>query len=82
MTKNTEVTHLECATVHQLIACFLLVNHKVDPVRHIARGIDCLSPAPFWSPMLVMHCPSHLSHKVLFFLSTTPLWGGVYGLEN
>jgi hypothetical protein len=23
-----------------------------------------------------------ISHKVLFFLSTTPFWGGVYGLQN
>jgi hypothetical protein len=23
-----------------------------------------------------------ISHKVLFFLSTIPFWGGVYGLEN
>jgi hypothetical protein len=23
-----------------------------------------------------------ISHNVLFILSTTPFWGGVYGLEN
>jgi hypothetical protein len=27
-----EVTHLGCATMHQLIACFLLVHSEVDPV--------------------------------------------------
>jgi hypothetical protein len=31
-TKDMEVTHLGCATVHQLIACFLLMHSKVDPV--------------------------------------------------
>jgi hypothetical protein len=27
-----EVTHLGCATVHQLITSFLLVDSEVDPV--------------------------------------------------
>jgi hypothetical protein len=31
-TKDMEVTYLGCATVHQLIACFLLVHSKIDPV--------------------------------------------------
>jgi hypothetical protein len=31
-TKNMEVTQLGCATMHQLIACFLLVHSEVDPV--------------------------------------------------
>jgi hypothetical protein len=31
-TKDMEVTHLVCATMHQLIACFLLVHSEVDPV--------------------------------------------------
>jgi hypothetical protein len=31
-TKDIEVTHLGCATMHQLIACFLLVHSEVDPV--------------------------------------------------
>jgi hypothetical protein len=31
-TKDMEVTHLGCATMHQLIACFLLVHSEVDPV--------------------------------------------------
>jgi hypothetical protein len=31
-TKDMEVTHLGCATVQQLIACFLLMHSKVDPV--------------------------------------------------
>jgi hypothetical protein len=31
-TKDMEVTHLGCATMHQLIACFLLVHYEVDPV--------------------------------------------------
>jgi hypothetical protein len=31
-TKDIEVTHLGCATMHQLIACFLVVHCKVDPV--------------------------------------------------
>jgi hypothetical protein len=76
-----EVTHLGCATVHQLVASFLLVNPKVDPVRSIARGIDHLSP-----DLLGVLCSSSIvraiSHKVLFFLSIMPFWGGVYGLES
>jgi hypothetical protein len=31
-TKDMEVTHLGCATVHQLIAGFLLMHSEVDPV--------------------------------------------------
>jgi hypothetical protein len=31
-TKDMEVTHLGCATMHQLIACLLLVHSEVDPV--------------------------------------------------
>jgi hypothetical protein len=31
-TKDMEVTNLGCATVHQLIAHFLLVNPEIDPV--------------------------------------------------
>jgi hypothetical protein len=31
-TKDMEVTHLGCANMHQLIACFLLVHSEVDPV--------------------------------------------------
>jgi hypothetical protein len=31
-TKDIEVTHLGCATMHQLITCFLLVHSEVDPV--------------------------------------------------
>jgi hypothetical protein len=31
-TKEMEVTHHGCATMQQLIACFLLVHSKVDPV--------------------------------------------------
>jgi hypothetical protein len=27
-----ELTHLGCATVHQLVTGFLLVNFEVDPV--------------------------------------------------
>jgi hypothetical protein len=45
-TKDMEVTHLGCATVHQLVACFLLMHSEVDPVRNIARGIHRLSPEP------------------------------------
>jgi hypothetical protein len=30
--KDMEVTHLGCATVHQLVAGFLLMHSKVDPV--------------------------------------------------
>jgi hypothetical protein len=69
-TKDMEVTHLGCATVHQLIAGFLLMHSEVDPVRHIARGIHRLSN------LLRVLCSSSIiraiSHKVLFFLSTTP----------
>jgi hypothetical protein len=60
-TKDMEVTHLGCATVHQLIIGFLLVDSKVDPVQNIARGIDRLSPEPSRSLILIEHHPSHLT---------------------
>jgi hypothetical protein len=56
-----EVTHLGCATVHQLVACFLLMHLEVDPIRHIACGVHRLSPIPPRSPMLIKHRPSHLA---------------------
>jgi hypothetical protein len=31
-TKDMEVTHLGCATMHQLIVGFLLVHSEVDPI--------------------------------------------------
>jgi hypothetical protein len=60
-TKDMEVTHLGCATVHQLVTCFLLVHSKVDPVRNIARDIHRLSPEPSRRPMLIEHRPCHLT---------------------
>jgi hypothetical protein len=43
-TKDMEVTHLTCAIVHQLVAGFLLLDLEMNPVGHIAHGIDRLSP--------------------------------------
>jgi hypothetical protein len=60
-TKDMEVTHLGCATMHQLVTGFLLVNSEVDIVRHVARGIYHLSLEPSWSLMLIEHRPSHLA---------------------
>jgi hypothetical protein len=60
-TKDMEVTHLGCVTVHELVASFLLMHPEVDPVRRIARGIHRLNPVPSRSPMLIKHRPSHLS---------------------
>jgi hypothetical protein len=65
-TKDMEVTHLGCATVHQLVTGFLLLDAEVDPVRNIACGIDRLSPEPSRSPMLVEHRPSHLTQGSVF----------------
>jgi hypothetical protein len=60
-TKDMEVTHIWCATVHQLVASFFLMHFEVDHVRHIARGIQRLSPEPSQSPMLIKHRLSHLT---------------------
>jgi hypothetical protein len=65
-TKDMEVTHLGCATVHQLVTGFLLMHSEVDPVRNIARGIHRLSPEPSRSPMLIKHCLSHLTRCFVF----------------
>jgi hypothetical protein len=72
-TKDMEVTHLGCATVHQLIACFLLMQSEVDPVRNIARGIRRLSPEPSRSPMLIKHHPSYLTQGSIFPFHNTIL---------
>jgi hypothetical protein len=72
-TKNIEVTHLGCATVHQLVTCFLLMHSEVDPVRNIARGIHCISPEPSRSPMLIKHCPCHLTQGSVFPFHNTIL---------
>jgi hypothetical protein len=83
-TKDMEVTHLGCVTLHQLVTSFLLVNSEVDPVRHVARSIDRLSPEPSRSLMLIEHRLSHLAQGPIFRFhhATTQFWGGVYGLEN
>jgi hypothetical protein len=65
-TKDMEVTHLGCATVHQFIAGFLVVNPEVDPVQHISHGIDRLSPETSQSHMLVEHRPSHFAFRFSF----------------
>jgi hypothetical protein len=65
-TKDMEVTHLGCATVHQLVTSFLLVDSEVDPVRKIIRGIDRLSPKPSQSHMLIEHRLSHLAQGPVF----------------
>jgi hypothetical protein len=70
-TKDMEVTHIGCATVHQLVIGFLPVDFEVDPIQNIARGTDCLSPEPSRCPMLIEHRPSHLKEGSVF-LSTTP----------
>jgi hypothetical protein len=59
-TKYMEVTHLGCATVHQLVTGFLLVDSEVNPVRNIARGIHHLSREPSRSPM------HHLTQDYVF----------------
>jgi hypothetical protein len=68
-----EVTHLGCATVHQLVAGFLLMHSEVDPVRHIARDIHRFSPEPSRSPMLIKHRPSHLTQGPVFPFHNTIL---------
>jgi hypothetical protein len=72
-TKDMKVTHLGCATVHQLIAGFLLMHFEVDPVQNIARGIHYLSPEPFQCPMLIKHHPSHLTQGSVFPFHNTIL---------
>jgi hypothetical protein len=42
-TRDMEVTHLGCVTVHQLVIGFPLVHSEIHHVRNIARGIDRLS---------------------------------------
>jgi hypothetical protein len=42
-TRDMEVTHLGCVTVHQLVIGFLLVHSEIHHVRNIPRGIDRLS---------------------------------------
>jgi hypothetical protein len=73
-TKDMEVTHLGCATVHQLIAGFVRMHSEVDPVRNIARGIHCLSLEPSRSPMLIKHCLSYLTQGSAFPFHNTILW--------
>jgi hypothetical protein len=72
-TKDMEVTHLGCVTVHQLVTSFLLMHSEIDPVRNIACGVHRLRPDPSWSPMLIKHCPSHLTQGSLFPFHNTIL---------
>jgi hypothetical protein len=72
-TKDMEVTHLGCATVHQLVAGFLLMHCDVDFVRNIEREIRPLSPEPSQSPMLIKHHPSHLTQGSIFPFHNTIL---------
>jgi hypothetical protein len=65
-TKDMEVTHFGCATMHELVASSLLMHSEVDPVRHIARGVHRPSPKPSRSPMLIKHRSSHLTQGPVF----------------
>jgi hypothetical protein len=68
-----EVTHLGCATMHQLVTGFLLMHSEVDFVRNIARGIHHLNPEPSQSPMFIKHRPSHLTQGSVFPFHNTIL---------
>jgi hypothetical protein len=72
-TKDMEVTHLGCVTMHQLIVGFLLMHFEIDPVRNIAHGIHRLSPEPSRSPMLIKHRLSHLTQGSVFPFRNTIL---------
>jgi hypothetical protein len=72
-TKDMEVTHLGCATVHQLVTRFFLMHFEVDHVRNIARGIYRLNPKHSRSPMLIKHRPSHLTQGSVFPFHNTIL---------
>jgi hypothetical protein len=72
-TKDMEVTHLGYATVHQLVAGFLLMHPELDPVQHLARSIYRLSPEPSRSPMLIKHRPSQLTQCLVFPFHNTIL---------
>jgi hypothetical protein len=65
-TKDMEVTHLGCATAHQLVTGFLFIDYEVDPVRNVARDIHQLSPKPSRSLMLIEHRRSHLTKGSVF----------------
>jgi hypothetical protein len=65
-TKDMKVTRLGCATVHQLLIGFLLVDSEVHPIQNKAHGVDHLSPEPSRSPMLIEHRPSHLTQGSVF----------------
>jgi hypothetical protein len=71
--KDMEVTHLGCATIHQLVTGFLLMHFEIDPVRNIARGLYRRSQEPSRSPMLIKHRSSHLTQGSVFpFHNTIP----------
>jgi hypothetical protein len=72
-TKDMEVTHLGCATVHQLVAGFLLMHSEVDPVQHIARSVHRLGSEPSRSLMLIKDRPSHLTQGPVFPFHNTIL---------
>jgi hypothetical protein len=73
-----EVTHLGCATVHQLIASFLLVDPEVKPVRHIAHNIDRLGLEPSLSPLLIEHRLSHFAQGSIFSFHHANLRRGIW----
>jgi hypothetical protein len=65
--KLMKVTHLGGSTMHQLVESFLLTDPKVDPIGHISHGIDRLNQNLFG-----VLCSPSISHRFLYFLSTTP----------
>jgi hypothetical protein len=72
--KHTKVTHHGSAIVQHLMS-HLLERSEKNPVRNTSA-----------QNLLRVLCSSSIvwatSHKVLFFLCTTPFWGDIYGLEN
>jgi hypothetical protein len=49
--KNSEMTHLGCPTMHQLITGLLLESSQKNPIRDMTNRIDHLSPIPPRSPV-------------------------------
>jgi hypothetical protein len=76
-----EMTYLGSAIVHHLIARLLLESLEENLVRHIAPVLTASA-----QNLLEVLCSSSIvrsiSHKVLFFLSTTPFWGAYTNLKT
>ena len=71
--KHPKVTYIGWSSEMQLVRSLLHESSKENTIGNMARGVDCFSPIPPRSPMLIEHRPSHPNKGPILALNNTIL---------